>query len=113
MYSTEEILSLLREGKSLDAIVSDFTDALNKANESYEAEKAANKEYDAKLNTLVEAIADFFACVQPELKDEIANSKDDMRETLNSAYKNVLEPILSITYSENSLSDMIEKLLGI
>lgn len=110
MYSTEDILSLLREGNSLDAIVSDFTDALNKANETYEAEKAASKEYETKLNTLADALYDLVIYMFPKYKENI--SKEEIstltQEVVNEA-KSAIDSLLSV--DSNSLDALVDKLL--
>ena len=110
MYSTEDILSLLREGNSLDAIVSDFTDALNKANETYEAEKTANKEYEIKFNALIDALYDFLICAFPEYKDNFTKKEIStlIRDIIDGA-KSTINSLLS--FDSNSLDSLVDKLL--
>lgn len=49
MFSNEEILKMLRDGKSADEIAKSMSDALNNANKTYEAEKKAKEAAEKKL----------------------------------------------------------------
>ena len=77
MFDTNEILARLQDGESSEAIVAQFTDAINAANAEYtrlqaeaaKAEEAAERE--AMLNAAAEDVADaiwtFVSLSHPEL----------------------------------------------
>jgi hypothetical protein len=78
MFDTNEILARLQNGESSEAIVAQFTDAINAANAEYtklqneeiaKAEKAA--EHESMLNAAAEDVADaiwtFVSLAHPEL----------------------------------------------
>lgn len=67
-FSSEEILSMLREGKSFDEIASAMTEVLNTANKTYEAEKKAKEE---KLKAETEAAISDLGLILDEISDWI------------------------------------------
>jgi hypothetical protein len=60
MFNTEDILARLRKGENAEAIVKEFTDAMNAASASHEAEaKAKAKEIELKVATVRKLIDGF------------------------------------------------------
>ena len=77
MFDTNEILARLQDGESSEAIVAQFTDAINAANAEYtrlqaeaaKAEEAAEREamLDAAAEDVADAIWTFVTLAHPEL----------------------------------------------
>ena len=77
MFDTNEILARLQDGESSEAIVAQFTDAINAANAEYtrlqaeavKAEEAAEREamLDAAAEDVADAIWTFVKLAHPEL----------------------------------------------
>ena len=117
MYNSNDILKMLREGKSADAIARELTDAINNAEATYNAEKAeaerkrkeeetakANAEADKKLkiadcDTIIFTIRSYFDkwypnLVSNELWDEI--SAEDLDYFIDATVNEVKDSIATI-----------------
>ena len=117
MYNSNDILKMLREGKSADAIARELTDAINNAEATYNAEKAeaerkrkeeetakAKAEADKKLKiadceVIIDAIHGYFDKWYPNLvSNEIWNeiSAEDLAYFIDDTINEVKDSIAAI-----------------
>ena len=117
MYTSNDILKMLREGKSVDAIARELTDALNNAETTYNAEKAeaerkrkeeeaakAKAEADKKLKiagceVIIDAIRDYLDGWYPNLvSNEIWNeiSAEDLAYIIDTSIDEIKTSIAAI-----------------
>ena len=89
MFDMNDILERLRNGQSVDAIASELSEAINKANSTYQAElaaKAAAEQQKAEAITICcDSIADYvmhyLETVHPNLLKEIMEIDEDFEIT--------------------------------
>jgi hypothetical protein len=89
MFDMNDILERLRNGQSVDAIASELTDAINKANSTYQAElaakEAAEKQKTETITVCCDSIADYvmhyLETAHPDLLKEIAEIDEDFEIT--------------------------------
>jgi hypothetical protein len=89
MFDMNDILERLRNGQSVDAIASELTDAINKANSTYQAElaakEAAEKQKAETITVCCDSIADYvmhyLETAHPDLLKEIAEIDEDFEIT--------------------------------
>ena len=89
MFDMNDILERLRNGQSVDAIASELTDAINKANNAYQVElaaKAAVEKQKAEAITICcDSIADYvmhyLETAHPNLLKEIVEIDEDFEIT--------------------------------
>jgi hypothetical protein len=89
MFDMNDILERLRNGQSVDAIASELTDAINKANSTYQAElaakEAAEKQKTETITVCCDSIADYvmhyLETAHPDLLKEIAAIDEDFEIT--------------------------------
>ena len=66
MFNTNDILARLKAGESAEVIAKEMTDALNKATETYEAEKAMGDKI-AAVRDVIKALNHYISISQPEV----------------------------------------------
>ena len=66
MFNTNDILARLKAGESAEVIAKEMTDALNKATETYEAEKAMSDKI-AAVRDVITALNRYISISQPEV----------------------------------------------
>ena len=89
MFDMNDILERLRNGQSVDAIASELSEAINKANSTYQAElaaKAAAEQQKAEaIDICCDSIADYvmhyLEITHPDLLKEIAAIDEDFEIT--------------------------------
>lgn len=89
MFDMNDILERLRNGQSVDAIASELTDAINKANSTYQAElaakEAAEKQKAETITVCCDSIADYvmhyLETAHHDLLKEIAEIDEDFEIT--------------------------------
>ena len=117
MYNSNDILKMLREGKSVDAIARELTDAINNAEATYNAEKAeaeckrkeeevakAKAEADKKLkiadcDTIITTIRNYLDKWYPNLvSNEIWNevSAEDLMFIIDGSINEIKNSIATI-----------------
>lgn len=109
MFDMNDILERLRNGQSVDAIASELTDAINKANSTYQAELAAKetaeKQKAENITICCDSIADYvmyyLETVHPDLLKEVAAIDEDF-EITGDHVKEFLE------HSVNAITPMLK-----
>ena len=109
MFDMNDILERLRNGQSVDAIASELTDAINKANSTYQAElaakEAAEKQKAEAIDICCDSIADYvmhyLETAHPDLLKEIAAIDEDF-EITGEHVKEFLE------HSVNAITPMLK-----
>ena len=104
MFDMNDILERLRNGQSVDAIASELTDAINKANSTYQAElaakAAAEKQKAEAIDICCDSIADYvmhyLETAHPDLLKEIVEIDEDF-EITGDHVKEFLEHAVSAT----------------
>ena len=89
MFDMNDILERLRNGQSVDAIASELSEAINKANSTYQAElaakAAAEKQKAEAIDICCDSIADYvmhyLETAHPDLLKEIAEIDEDFEIT--------------------------------
>jgi hypothetical protein len=89
MFDMNDILERLRNGQSVDAIASELSEAINKANSTYQAElaakEAAEKQKTETITVCCDSIADYvmhyLETAHPDLLKEIAEIDEDFEIT--------------------------------
>ena len=89
MFDMNDILERLRNGQSVDAIASELSEAINKANSTYQAElaakEAAEKQKAEAIDICCDSIADYvmhyLETAHPNLLKEIAAIDEDFEIT--------------------------------
>ena len=89
MFDMNDILERLRNGQSVDAIASELTDAINKANSTYQAElaakAAAEKQKAEAIDICCDSIADYvmhyLETAHPDLLKEIVEIDEEFEIT--------------------------------
>ena len=89
MFDMNDILERLRNGQSVDAIASELSEAINKANSTYQAElaakEAAEKQKAETITVCCDSIADYvmlyLETAHPDLLKEIAEIDEDFEIT--------------------------------
>lgn len=89
MFDMNDILERLRNGQSVDAIASELSEAINKANSTYQAElaaqAAAEKQKAENITICCDSIADYvmyyLETVHPDLLKEIVEIDEDFEIT--------------------------------
>ena len=96
MY-TNDILTRLQNGESVEEIGKEFAEALNAANRLHqEEEKAreANSCKEALAGTLINALIDYVDCVDPSLADRIEVTDKDIKEIVKMLDRSI--PMISL-----------------
>lgn len=104
MFDMNDILERLRNGQSVDAIASELSEAINKANSTYQAElaakAAAEKQKAENITICCDSIADYvmyyLETVHPDLLKEIVEIDEDF-EITGDHVKEFLEHAVSAT----------------
>lgn len=89
MFDMNDILERLRNGQSVDAIASELSEAINKANSTYQAElaakEAAEKQKAENITICCDSIADYvmyyLETAHPDLLKEITEIDEDFEIT--------------------------------
>lgn len=89
MFDMNDILERLRNGQSVDAIASELSEAINKANSTYQAElaakAAAEKQKAEAIDICCDSIADYvmhyLETAHPDLLKEIVEIDEDFEIT--------------------------------
>ena len=89
MFDMNDILECLRNGQSVDAIASELSEAINKANSTYQAElaakAAAEKQKSENITICCDSIADYvmyyLETAHPNLLKEIGEIDEDFEIT--------------------------------
>lgn len=109
MFDMNDILERLRNGQSVDAIASELSEAINKANSTYQAElaakEAAEKQKAETITVCCDSIADYvmhyLETAHPGLLKEIAEIDEDF-EITGDHVKEFLE------HSVNAITPMLK-----
>lgn len=86
MYSEKDILDMLAKGETIDSITKSFTDVINKANKTHQANlaaKAAKAQQKKDLDNLIKSIWDY---AHKWYKIEIPVVNDEDKEALLKAF---------------------------
>lgn len=123
MFDMNDILERLRNGQSVDAIASELTDAINKANSTYQAElaakEAAEKQKAETITVCCDSIADYvmhyLETAHPDLLKEVVEIDEDF-EITGDHVKEFLEdsmtaiaPMLKIAKAFGVEKDKVEE----
>lgn len=79
MY-TNDILTRLQNGESVEEIGKEFAEALNTANRLHQEEEKAKNCKEEIAGRLLNALIDYIDCVDHELADRIDVSDEDLKE---------------------------------
>jgi hypothetical protein len=123
MFDMNDILERLRNGQSVDAIASELTDAINKANSTYQAElaakEAAEKQKAETITVCCDSIADYvmhyLEIAHPDLLKEIAEIDEDFEITGDHVRKfledsmTAIAPMLKIAKAFGVEEDEVEE----
>lgn len=91
MY-TNDILTRLQNGESVEEIGKEFAEALNAANRLHQEEeraKEANSCKEALASNLLNALIDYVDCVDHDLADRIDVSDEDLKEIVKMLDKTI------------------------
>lgn len=99
MFNENDILALLREGKTTDEIANDLAAALNAASKTYDAEKQAEKDAEAKKREqlddtaiLLEYVNDYLVKWYPECNVTNSTVTDEDIEAAISLFETFFTP---------------------
>jgi hypothetical protein len=123
MFDMNDILERLRNGQSVDAIASELSEAINKANSTYQAElaakEAAEKQKTETITVCCDSIADYvmhyLEIAQPDLLKEIAEIDEDFEITGEHVRKflddsmTAIAPMLKIAKAFGVEEDKVEE----
>lgn len=119
MFDMNDILERLRNGQSVDAIASELTEAINKANSTYQAELAAKevaeKQKAETITVCCDSIADYvmhyLETAHPDLLKEIVAIDEDFEITGDHVKEflehsvNAITPMLKIAKALEAVED--------
>lgn len=80
MFNVEDILARLNKGETIESIAAEMTEALNEANEAYEAANAkasADAVLEAAAANLVSALLDYTNIACPELVEHTTKEDEE------------------------------------
>lgn len=81
MFNVEDILARLNKGETIESIAAEMTEALNEANEAYEAANAkatADAVLEAAAANLVSALLDYINIACPELMEHVTEEDEEV-----------------------------------
>jgi vacuolar-type H+-ATPase subunit C/Vma6 len=81
MFNVEDILARLNKGETIESIAAEMTEALNEANEAYEAANAkatADAVLEAAAANLVSALLDYTNIACPELMEHVTEEDEEV-----------------------------------
>lgn len=96
MY-TNDILTRLQNGESVEEIGKEFAEALNAANRQHQEEeraKLASASKEEIAGRLMSAFIDYIDCVDHDLADRIDVSDEDLKEVVKMLDKTI--PMISL-----------------
>lgn len=88
MY-TNDILTRLQNGESVEEIGKEFAEALNEANRRHQEEEKAKTCKEEIAGRLINALIDYIDCVDPDLADRIDVSDEDLKEIVKMLDKTI------------------------
>lgn len=124
MFDMNDILERLRNGQSVDAIASELTDAINKANSTYQAELAAKvaaekqkaEAIDICCDSIAYYVMHYLETAHPDLLKEIVEideefeiTEDHVKEFLEHSVS-AITPMLKIAKAFGVEENQVEEI---
>ncbi len=94
MFDTNELLTRLQNGETVESIAQGFADALNSANAELQKEKMAQNNKEKDTRGLVLNMIAYFGEYYPELYD--AMFEDQSKDAMDSAVEDLMETVIQV-----------------